>query len=90
MPYANFSKAFAPVLKRHRLARGLSKNALAERAGLHQTHIGLLENASRNVTLNTAKAIADALDIPLSKMVAEAETLKFKDKSEQSGTSKKV
>ena len=78
MARTNFSEAFAAVLKRHRLGCGLSKNALSERAGLHQTHIGLLESASRNVTLNTAAALAEALGVPLSQLIAEAEELRRK------------
>jgi len=48
---------------------------LAARAGLHQTYIGLLERDERSPNLDTAKAIADALELPLSKMLAEAELI---------------
>jgi transcriptional regulator with XRE-family HTH domain len=78
MAGTNFSEAFASVLKKHRITRGLSKNALAEKAGVHQTHPGLVERAARNVTLNTANALAEALGVPLSKMIAEAESLRAK------------
>ena len=39
----DFSDSFAAVLKKHRLAKGLSKISLAEKAGLHQTSVGLIE-----------------------------------------------
>jgi transcriptional regulator with XRE-family HTH domain len=78
MAQPSFSEAFAVVLKRHRIERGLSLNALAEKAGLHQTHPGLLERAARNVTLNTANALAEALGVSLSVMIAEAEEIRRK------------
>lgn len=68
-----FSDAFAKVVKRHREKNGLSRAALAEKAGLHQTYIGLLEREKRSPNLDTAKAIAKALGLPLAKMIAEAE-----------------
>jgi transcriptional regulator with XRE-family HTH domain len=67
------SDAFAQVVEKHRKAKGFSKAGLAERAGLHQTYIGLLERGERSPNLDTAKAIADALKIPLAKLIAESE-----------------
>ena len=68
-----FSDAFSEVVKRLREARKLSKAALAKRAGLHQTYIGLLERGERSPNLDTAKAIANALEMPLGKMITKAE-----------------
>jgi transcriptional regulator with XRE-family HTH domain len=69
------SDAFARVVKRHREKKGLSRAALAGKAGLHQTYIGLLEREKRSPNLDTAKAIAGALDTPLAKMIAESERI---------------
>lgn len=69
----NLSDNFAKVVKKHREAKGLSRAKLAELAGLHQTYIGLLEKNERSPNLDTAKAIADALKIPLSEMIKNAE-----------------
>jgi transcriptional regulator with XRE-family HTH domain len=69
------SDAFALVLKKHRKAKALSQELLAERAGLHPTYIGLVERRLRNPSLNTAKALAKGLDIPLGKLITEAEKL---------------
>ena len=69
------SDAFSRVVKKQREKSGLSRAALAEKAGLHQTYIGLLEREDRSPNLDTAKSIADALGIPLTKMIAEAERL---------------
>ncbi len=42
----DLSDAFASVVKKHREAKKVSRAALAEKAGLHQTYIGLLERVS--------------------------------------------
>jgi len=77
MPHVQsvMSDAFSRVVKRHREDKGLSRAALAEMAGLHQTYIGLLEREERSPNLDTAKAIANALRLPLAQMVAEAEQI---------------
>ena len=69
------SDGFSHVVKRHREAKGFSRATLAEKAGLHQTYIGLLERGERSPNLDTANAIAGALNIPLSEMIAEAEKI---------------
>jgi transcriptional regulator with XRE-family HTH domain len=68
-----FSDAFALVLQRHREAKNLSRQALAQKAGLHQTYIGMIERAVSNPSLDTANAIAEALEIPFATLIAEAE-----------------
>ncbi|HEX3627047.1 MAG TPA: helix-turn-helix transcriptional regulator [Verrucomicrobiae bacterium] len=67
--------SFARSVQKHREAKGLSRAALAERAGLHQTYVGLLERGHRSPNLDTAKAIANALGLPLSRMIADSESL---------------
>ena len=78
------SNAFSRVVKKHRERKGLSRAGLAEKAGLHQTYVGLLEREERSPNLDTAKAIATALGVPLAKLVAEAERLSRKGKDPQS------
>ncbi len=68
-----FSDAFSEVVKQLREKRNLSRNALAKKAGLHQTYIGLLERGERSPNLDTAKAIANALGISLAQMITRAE-----------------
>jgi transcriptional regulator with XRE-family HTH domain len=67
------SDAFSQVVKRHCEKHGISRAALAEMAGLHQTYVGLLEREERSPNLDTAKALADALGVPLAQMIAESE-----------------
>jgi transcriptional regulator with XRE-family HTH domain len=68
-----FSDAFSEVVKEIRERKKLSRNAVAKRAGLHQTYIGLLERGQRSPNLDTAKAIAGALGVPLAKLITQAE-----------------
>jgi transcriptional regulator with XRE-family HTH domain len=71
----SLSKGYGVVLRKHRLAKKLSQEALAEKAGLHPTHVSLIERFERNPSLNVADALATALDIRLSEMIAEAESV---------------
>ena len=68
-----FSDAFAVVLARRRTAKKLSRQELAQKAGLHQTYIGMIERGLSNPSLDAASAIAEALEVPLAKLIAEAE-----------------
>ncbi len=68
-----FSDAFALVLQRHRTAKKLSKQTLAQKAGLHQTYIGKIEDGLSNPSLDAANAIAEALGVPFAALIAEAE-----------------
>lgn len=67
--------AFAVVLKKHRAAKGMSQEKLAEKADIHPTHVGLIERSLRNPSLKVAKALADGLGLPLTEMISEAEQL---------------
>lgn len=71
----SLSEAFAVVLKKHRMDRGLSQEALAKLAGLHQTGIGFLERAERSPSVDTLEGISKALKIPISDLLKEAEKL---------------
>jgi transcriptional regulator with XRE-family HTH domain len=75
MQKLEISEAFALVLKKHRIAKGFSQELLAEKAGLHPTHISLVERTLRNPSLNIAKSLADSLGLALSEMLAEAEQI---------------
>ncbi len=68
-----FSDEFSVVVRQLREARKLSRAALAKKAGLHQTYIGLLEKGERSPNLDTAKAIATALDLSLAELISIAE-----------------
>ena len=68
----NVNKIFADNIKLLRKERGLSQEALAERAGLHRTYIGAVERGKRNITLLNANRIAEALNVTLSECLEES------------------
>ena len=70
---SRLSTAFAKVIRRNRLARGLSQEALAEAAGIHHTYVGLLERGKRNATIEVAARLARALGKKLSILLEESE-----------------
>jgi len=72
------SDGFAFVVEKYRKARGFSRAALAAKAGLHQTYIGLLERGKRSPNLDTAQAIAKSLGCLLSQLIVEAEKIQKK------------
>jgi len=69
----NISLAFGAVVRKHRKLKALSQEALAEKADIHHTHVGLIERGERNASLNIAYRVARALGQPLSTLIAEAE-----------------
>lgn len=58
-------QAFGDRVRTLRAERGLSQEALAEKAGLHRTYVGSIERGERNVGLDNIHRIADALDVPV-------------------------
>ncbi len=58
-------------LKQARVEAGLTQCELAERIGCDQSVISRIENDSRSVTLVRLKNIADALQIPLTRLLAD-------------------
>jgi transcriptional regulator with XRE-family HTH domain len=58
---ASARQVFASKLRQARLARGLSQEALAERAGLHRTYVGAVERGERNVSIDNMDRLAVAV-----------------------------
>ena len=52
---------FGRNLRRHRLAAGLSQEAVAERMGVDRAHVSSMERGQQNVTLLTVWDTAQAL-----------------------------
>src|SRR3954452_1627478 len=65
MPNASgdFTARFGRRLRQIRIACGLSQEDLAHRAGLHRTHISLIERNRRSVRLETLERLAAALRV---------------------------
>jgi transcriptional regulator with XRE-family HTH domain len=67
------SEIVAQLVAEARRQEGLSRDELADRAGVDGTYLGLLERRSRQPTLAVAANLAEALGLSLSELVAEAE-----------------
>ena len=52
-----------------RKKKGWSQDVFADRTGLHRAHIGEIERGESNVTLQTLKILADALDVRIVDLV---------------------
>lgn len=60
------------LLKEQREIRGISGSQLAERSGLNQSAISLLDRGKRKPTLDTLVRIAAVLEIELGHVLLEA------------------
>lgn len=59
------------TLRLRRIHAGLNQKDLADKAGLHQSHISLLESGDRSATPRTLARLADALGCKVSDLLAE-------------------
>lgn len=57
---------FGEKVRLERSKQGLSQEALAAKASVHRTYIGMIERAEKNVTLVNIEKIARALGISIS------------------------
>ena len=73
---------FGHRIRELRQAKGLSQEELAFKAGVHRTYLGGIERGERNPSLKNIVAIADALEIALSKLFLFAEHRPKTGKSE--------
>ncbi len=62
-------RIFAKNLKRIRLEKGLSQEALADLAGLHRTYIGSVERGERNISIDNIERLAKALGCQIIEML---------------------
>lgn len=67
------SAQIARILREKREKRGLSMNAVAERSGLSQPMVSLVERELRNPTIDTLLRLAFALELDLADVVADAQ-----------------
>ena len=59
----NLMHIFATNVKKYRIEKGLSQEALAELAGLHRTYVSAVERERRNISIDNTENIANALNI---------------------------
>ena len=61
---------FGKRVREERLRRGLSQEELAELANVHRTYIGMVERGEKNIGLLNIERIADALRMPVNKLLS--------------------
>ncbi len=61
------------VIRKHRRAKRLTQEQLAELSGSHWTYISEIENGHRNPGIDILRRVAKGLETPLSRLIAEAE-----------------
>ena len=71
-----FAKLFGEVVRKHRKGRFLTQEALAERADVSPKMVSLVERFKRSPTVNVADSLAQAMDVPLWRLVKDAEDLR--------------
>jgi transcriptional regulator with XRE-family HTH domain len=71
---SNFVKSFGKRVRTLRELRGMSQEALADRAGLHRTAISLIETAKRGSTLDTIEKLARALSVEPAELMPTLES----------------
>lgn len=62
---------FGQRVRRERIKQGLSQEALAARARVHRTYIGMIERAEKNITLLNIEKIAQALGLSVADLLEE-------------------
>lgn len=65
--------AFGQVLRKHRLAAGLSQEQLGLESGVQRNFISLIETGQNQPTITTIFKLAGAMGIKPSKMISETE-----------------
>ena len=70
-PKRRARETFATNVRRLRVSRGLSQEALAAAARLHRTYVGSIERAERNVSIDNMERLAAALGVPLTVLLRE-------------------
>ena len=64
---------FGSVIRFFREKQGHSQEAFADKAGIHRTYVSSIELGKVQVSIAVAERLADALDMPLSKIWKEIE-----------------
>lgn len=65
--------ALGLVIREHRRSIGLTQPQLAERAGVSENNVSLIERGATRVAVDTLFALGDALGVTASELLAKAE-----------------
>ena len=67
--------ALGSAIRAARLISRISQEELAARSGVHRTYLGGIERGERNPSFQNLRRIAQALGVPVSELMAEAERI---------------
>lgn len=65
--------ALGDAIRHARLRLHISQEELGFRAGMHRTYVGGIERGEKNPSYENMLKLADALDVPTSELLREAE-----------------
>ncbi len=68
---AGYLRRLGQRVQSQRKVRGMSQAQLSEAAGLDRTYISALEHGKQNVSIGAIMKLADALDVPITSLLAE-------------------
>ncbi|OQX80232.1 MAG: hypothetical protein B6D64_03535 [Bacteroidetes bacterium 4484_276] len=79
----NLQQIFGKIIKKLRLERNLSQESLAFDADIDRTYISNIEKGERNISIEVAYKLANALQISFSELIKEIENHGEYDKLHQ-------
>ncbi len=65
---SNILIQFGKNISKLRKYQNLSQEQLADKSGLHRTHIGMIERAERNITLLNIEKLANGLGVEIDEL----------------------
>ncbi len=71
---SRIEELFGAVIRRRRERQGFSQEEFAAAAGVHRTYMSSIERGKVQVSIAVAQKLADALEVPLSRVWKEIET----------------
>lgn len=71
--------ALGAAVRQRRQALGLTQEQLSLRSGIHQRWISNLETGVRNPSYGSIRRLAEAMEVALSELIAEAERIEAAD-----------
>lgn len=60
------------AIRERRQASGFSQDTFADSIGMHRAYYSAIERGERNVTLSTLSRLAEGLETPIARLMAEA------------------
>lgn len=64
---------FGEVVRRYRTKLGISQEDFADKAEIHRTYVSMIERGKVQVSITIAQKVAEALEVPLSRIFKDIE-----------------